>query len=109
MVLKLLPVVLSYLILGAHFLRGGDLILVAVSLTLPFLLFIPRTWVARLLQLGLLLGALEWVWTLVKIAQARQMMGGPWVRMAIILSAVAAFTLLSALVFRLKAVRERYS
>jgi hypothetical protein len=109
MALKLLPVLLSYLVLGAHFLREGNQILVAVSLVLPFLLFIPRTWSARLLQLGLILGAAEWVWTLVSIARARHMMGGPWSRMAIILGVVAAFTLLSTLVFRLKAARERYS
>ena len=60
-------------------------------------------------MVGLVLGAAEWVWTLVKIAQVRQMMGGPWLRMALILGGVAAFTLLSTLVFRLKAVRERYS
>ena len=65
-----------------------------MSLAFPFLLFVPRTWSARLLQLGLVLGAGEWVWTLASVAQVRQMMGGPWIRMAVILGVVAAFTLL---------------
>lgn len=107
--IRILPVLLSYVLLAAHFLRTGNLIMVAVSLGLPFLLFVPRAWSARLLQLGLVLGAAQWVWTLVTLAQARRLAGGPWIRMAVILGAVAAVTLLSALVFRAKALRDRYS
>ena len=45
--LLLLPAGLSALVLGAHFLRRGDLALVAVSLTLFGLLFVRRQWAAR--------------------------------------------------------------
>jgi hypothetical protein len=106
--LRLAPVLLSYLILAAHFFRGGNLLPVAVCLFLPLALTVPRRWAALLVQGGLLLGAVEWIRTLVAIASRREAVGEPWVRMAVILGAVAVVTLLSILVFRGRAVREHY-
>jgi len=107
--LKLLPVFISFLLLSAHFFRAGETVLAL----LPIVLFIPlmfrQTWVPRLIQLALLLGAIEWVYTLVSVAQIRIQFGMPWVRMVIILGAVALVTALSGLVFRSKALRRRYS
>ena len=40
----LLPAGLSALVLGAHFLRRGDWLLVAASLALLALLFVRRPW-----------------------------------------------------------------
>jgi hypothetical protein len=106
--LRLAPVILCYLLLAAHFFRGGNLLAVAVCLFLPLALTVPRRWAARLVQAGLLLGAVEWIRTLVAIASRRETLGEPWVRMAVILGAVAAATLVSILVFRGRAVREHY-
>lgn len=106
---RLLPVFLSFLLLAAHFFRAGQTVLAVV----PLLLFIPlalrKTWVPWLIQLTLLLGAIEWVRTLYVVAQLRIEYGQPWQRMAIILGAVALFTALSCLVFRSKGLRNRYS
>ena len=107
--LLLVPVLFCYLLLAAHFFRGGNLLLVAVCLFLPLVLTVPRRWAARLAQIGLLLGAVAWIRTLVGIASRRQAVGEPWVRMAVILGAVAAVTLLATLVFRQRALREHYS
>ena len=60
------------------------------------------------IQVVLLLGAVEWVATLYSVAQFRIASGLPWARMAIILGSVALFTTLSSLVFRSKALKERY-
>lgn len=109
MFLKLLPVFLSYLLIAAHLLRDGNLPMVAASLAFPFLLLVRRPWAARLVLIGLILAAMEWVWTANVIAQDRQALLEPWTRMAVILGSVAAFTLLSTLVFLLKSVRDRYS
>jgi len=46
---------------------------------------------------------------LYSVAQIRIGQDVPWMRMAIILGVVALFTLLSCLVFRSKALRERYT
>ncbi len=107
--LRLLPVLLSFLLIAAHFYRGGNLAMVLVGLVLPLLLLIPRRWVPPVVTVGLFLAALEWLHTLSAIAGLRMQMGLPWVRMAVILGAVALFTALSALVFRSRSLRNRYA
>ena len=106
--LRLLPVILSFLVLGAHYLRSGPFILVLILLGLPFVLFVKKEWAARLIQVVLILGALEWIRTLVALIQERLVFGEPWTRMAIILGTVALFTGASALVFRANILKERY-
>jgi len=106
--LRLLPAILSCVLLAAHFSRNDILSLALVSLVLPFLLLVRRPWVPRLFQVVLVLGALEWVRRLVALALERQAIGGEWVRMAVILGVVAALTASSALVFRSGALKERY-
>jgi len=99
-VLRLLPVILSFLLLAAHFYRMGLLSFAVLCVALPFLLFLRQAWVPRLLQVLLLLGALEWLRALYGFAAMRIAFGEPWLRLAIILGAVALFTGLSGLVFR---------
>ena len=107
--LRLTPVFISFLLLAAHFLRAGQTVVVVVLLALLFLLLLKKYWVPWVIQLTLLLGALEWVRTLVSVAQVRIGAEMPWTRMAVILGAVALFTALSCLVFRNKVLRNRYS
>lgn len=106
---RLIPVLLSALLMAAHFSRADNLALVIFSLAAPILLLLRRRWVAMLAQLALMLAALEWLRTLLSIAVRRQQVGDPWLRMAVILGVVALFTALSALVFRSKSLKERYS
>jgi hypothetical protein len=70
-VLIYVPVVLSLVILGAHFMRYGNSIGVFGSLALIALLIVRRPWVARLMQVVLILSALEWVRTLYELVQVR--------------------------------------
>ena len=108
-VLRLTPVFLSALVLAAHFSRGDNLPMIVFSLIAPLLLLVRRPWVARAFQIALVLGALEWIRTVIAIGIARQALGEPWLRMAVILGAVALVTALSALVFQTKALKIRYS
>ena len=105
---RLLPVILSLLVLGAHFYRAGNLTLVAASLLVLLLLVIRRPWVRWIAQAALVLGAAEWVRSTLAFVGMRQAMDLPWTRLAVILGSVAAFTLLSALVFFIPALRRRY-
>ena len=105
---RLLPVILSSWLLGAHFLRGWNIPVVALLVLLPLLLFVRRPWVARVFQVVLLLGALEWIWTTIEFTRIRMAVGEPWVRMVVILGVVALFTAASALVFRTRGLRQRY-
>ena len=106
---RLLPVILSILLLAAHFFRAGDNLYVLVLLVSLLLLVIKKSWVPWLLQVVLVLGAVEWLRTLMFVAQMRIEFGMPWTRMAIIMGAVAMFTAFSSLVFRGKTLRKRYS
>lgn len=103
-----IPIVLSLIVLGAHFMRYDNAIGVVGAVVLIALLFVRQAWVARLLQTVLVLGALEWVLTLYRLVQVRTALDQPYGRMLVILGAVAAVTLCSALLFQSKELREVY-
>ena len=107
--LLLAPVVLSLIVLGAHFMRAGNLIMVIVVLVFLVLLGVRRRWVAQLVQVGLVLGAIEWVRTLVQLVAWRSEAGQPVMRMAVILGCVTLLTALSALTFRAARLRRWYN
>lgn len=105
---RLLPVVLSFLLLGAHFYRAGLPALTVLSAAMLFLLFLRRTWVPRLFQVLLALGAVEWLRTLYALAAMRIAWDEPWTRLAVILGTVAALTALSGLVFKSRKLKAFY-
>ncbi len=108
-ILLLMPVILSALLLGAHFLRTGSIITTALALLFPCLLFIRRAWAARLAQLFLLSGAVEWAITLLHLVAERRLEGQPWIRLAIILGIVLLFTGGSAFLFSFsRLLRKKY-
>ncbi len=64
--MKTLGVVLtvfSCLVLGAHFLRAGQVAVTVLCLALPLLLIARRRRVVRLVQAALVAGVGVWVWT----------------------------------------------
>ena len=107
-VLPYIPVVLSLVILGAHFMRYGNSVGVIGSLLLIALLIVRRPWVARLMQVVLILGALEWVRTLYDLVQVRTALGQPFGRMLVILGIIAAVSFCSALLFQSPALKKIY-
>jgi len=107
-IIRLLPVFLSALFLGAHYSRADNNGLAVLCLMLPFLLLIRRRWVVWITQVLLLMGSLVWFDTILGYVKMRQVSGGPWLRLAIILGSVALFTAASALVFYTKGLRRHY-
>ena len=103
-----IPIVLSLAVIGAHFMRYGHQPGVAVASLLIALLFVRRPWVARIVQVALVLAAIEWVRTLYLLAAMRAATGESATRMVIILASVATVTLLSALLFESKALKRIY-
>jgi len=84
-------------VLGAHASRNGwPLVVVGLFAATPLLLVARKLWAVRVVQAALVLGALEWVRTLLRLIDVRQAHGMPYVRMAWILGAVAAVCLLGA-------------
>jgi len=107
--LKLLPPILSLIILAAHFSRSDLSELMLMCIVMPFLLFIKNAWVVRLIQIILVLGAIEWIRALYNYTSERIAYGESWTRLAIIIGIVALFTALSALVFRFGSLKSRYN
>ena len=106
--LRLLPVILAFGLLAAHFSRANMPPAVVVSLIIPFMLLIRKPWIARSIQILLLLGALEWIRSMFGYISVRKEIGEDWGRLAIILLTVALLTACSGLVFRGKSLKKRY-
>ena len=85
----LLPVVLSALALGAHFLRAAMPGLALLCVASPLLLLLRRRWVAVVLQLFLLAGIVIWLQTAHQLVLLRLQQGLPWLRVALILGGAA--------------------
>lgn len=105
---RLVPVILSCILVAAHFSRAGLTVFALALLALPLLLMIHRPWSARTVQLALVLAGFEWLRTMWAIASRRIEAGQPWLRMAVILGFVTAFTWASAFVFRSPAMRRTW-
>ena len=106
--LLLTPIVLSLVVLAAHFLRGGSIVLVVAILALVALLPLRRRWIARLVQAVLFLGAAEWARTTTLLAISRSEQGEPFLRMVVILGAVTIVTLASGLLFQSATLQKFY-
>ncbi len=107
--IRLLPILLSSLLLAAHFFRSGPNLLVLFSIVFPALLWIRKRWAVRVVQGILVLGSIEWLRTLLVLASIRIAAGEPWGRLVLILGIVAALTLASSFVFLLPPLKKRYS
>ncbi|MCP3889857.1 MAG: hypothetical protein GY702_13430 [Desulfobulbaceae bacterium] len=107
--IRLLPVFFSFLLIAAHFQRAGFSSLAIICLLSPCLLYFTRPWAVRVVQLLLVLSAIEWLRTVVYLVQLRQEAGMPFTRLAIIIGGVALCTLASAFIFRLPSIKKRYS
>jgi hypothetical protein len=107
--LRLLPAALAALLLAAHFYRARQLVLLALAVALLALVFVARRPALRLVQLGLVAGAFEWLRSLLSFAELRAAHGAPWTRLAWILGGVAAFSGFAALLLegRIRALAKR--
>jgi hypothetical protein len=106
--LLLTPAGLSALVLGAHFLRRGQFVLVVAAPALVVLLFVRRAWAARVVQVALLAAALEWLRTLAVLLPARRAAGEPGLRLVVILGAVALVAVAGAVLFETPRLRDRF-
>ena len=101
-------VVLSLVVLGAHFMRYGNDVGMVLSVAPIAVLFVRQPWAARVVQVVLVFGAVEWTTTLVGLVQMRMAQGLPATRLAIILGTVIVVTLAAALLFETRAMKRVY-
>ena len=102
------PIVLSLVVLGAHFMRYGNSLGVIAAAFLVAVLFVRRPWAARLVQVALVLGTIEWLRTLYDMVQLRIAFGESYTRLVLILGAVIAVALVAALLFQGKELKTIY-
>ena len=107
-IVRIALIAVAALLAGAHFLRAGNLPMVALCLVAPLLFLYRKPWSLILLQVMAYAAAANWVFTAVRIVQLRQVSGEPWTAAAIILSAVAVFTILSGLLLNSRSIKQQY-
>jgi NAD-dependent dihydropyrimidine dehydrogenase PreA subunit len=107
MIPRIVLVILSIILLGAHFSRHNEPALIWIWLLLPALLLFRKKWISNIIQFALLLGASEWIRTLIQLVQIRQAAGQPWIRLILILGSVALFTFIALLLFRHQKLQDR--
>jgi hypothetical protein len=98
----------SALLLGAHFLRAANLVMVALCLAAPLLFLWRQRWSLILLQVLAYGAAATWIAVAAQLVQLRQQSGQSWTGAAVILGTVALLTLLAGLLLNSSAMRERY-
>jgi len=108
MIIRLVPLIIAFLLLGAHFLRSDHMILAVVSLLAPLLLLIKKRWILLFLKWLAYSGAIVWIQTAFSLVHQRRMAGVPWVRMLLILSGVSALTLFAGYLLNSDIVKQRY-
>ena len=100
--------VIAALLLGAHFLRAGNFLLVALCLATPLLFLYKKRRSLILLQFAAYCATASWLWTAFRLVEFRRQMGRPWTAAAVILGAVALLTLVAGLLMNSRCMRERY-
>ena len=96
------------LLFGAHFLREGNTVAVALCLGAPLLFLYRRRWVLIPLQVMAYGASVTWMITLQHIIEQRELAGRTWTAAALILGTVALLTFLAGLLLNSRVFRERY-
>jgi hypothetical protein len=105
---RLVPAILSALILGAHLMRAGWGVFAWMVAALPLLLLSGKRWAVVGLQVALAAGALEWLRTLDQLVVVRRAHGQSFGRLVAILISVATLSALSVYLLEIwRRTRER--
>lgn len=105
----LAPVILSFIVTGAHFLRSGNILTTVILLGIPFLLMIQKRISIRLVQLFLFFSTVTWLFTTLRLINDRISTGSDWIRMSLILGTVAVIPALAILLLNKKSILDKYS
>ena len=106
--IRLTPVFISFLLMAAHLLRMGQLVLAILILLIPLILLIKNKISLYVVQGFLLLSSLEWIRKTVSLIQMRVESEAPWRKMAIILGGVSLFTFVSFLILFTKKIKTKF-
>ena len=107
--LLVLPAILSFLVLAAHFLREWNFVLVGLSLLMPLLLLIKTRYTLRAMQLLMMLAAAEWGFTAMGVVRERIALHEPFLRAGAIFAGVGGFCVLAAALSQTRRLKRCYS
>ena len=96
------------LLLSAHFSRANNNVLAIITLLVPFLLFVKKSWVIQVLQGIGYLASVAWLFSAYQYIQQRIANGDDWVRLAIIIFTVAVYSAWSSYFLGSQPVKETY-
>jgi len=108
MTLRVVLFVVAALLLGAHFYRAGNFLLVALCLAAPLLFFHRQRWSLVLPQVMAYGAAAVWLEVAIRLVAVRRQIGQPWTLAAVILGAVALFTLVAGLLLNSRTIEHRF-
>lgn len=106
--LRVIPTIISALLLGAHLFRIGDYGLTVTVLAAPFLLLYRRLFILRIVQVLLIIGAVAWIEITFDFLNIQKAIGEPYIRLELILGGVTLFTAISSLLLENKKILNRY-
>lgn len=109
MTLRISLFVVAAFLMGAHFFRVNNFLLVGLCLATPLLFLYRKRWSLILLQFSAYAAAAAWLGVALGLVELRQQMGRPWTAAAVILGTVALFTLVAGLLMNSRCMRERYA
>jgi hypothetical protein len=95
-------------VLGAHYLRDGHVVLMALCVGAPLLFLRRKFWSLILLQFLAYAAAGVWIDVAMRLVQARQQAGEAWLRAALILGSVAALAALTGALLNSSAITRHY-
>ena len=101
--------VAAAILLGAHFLREGNIALVALCLATPLLFFWRSRWSLYALQLLAYVACAVWIGVAVEIVQMRMQLDQRWTAAAVILGSVTLYTLIAGLLLNSRVMRSHYA
>jgi peptidoglycan/LPS O-acetylase OafA/YrhL len=106
--LPILSALAAIALLAAHGYRSAGPWAAAACVLAGGLAFVRRPWARRALQALLALGFVEWLRAAAALVAVRQSFGQPWARLALILAAVALFTLAAAILLESARSKARF-
>lgn len=108
MTLRITLYVIAAWLMGAHFLRVDNWLLLGLCVATPLLFLYKSRWSLIVLQGAAYLASATWLATALELLQLRQQVDRPWALGFIILTSVALFTLLAGALLNARCMRERY-
>lgn len=108
MILRLIPLIISWLILAAHFLRYGNMYFALFCIAVPLLLLIPKRIILHTVQWFTFAGVFLWIKIGIDLVKSPVAFDGDYYRLAMIMIFVALFTFSSGLLLYHESFRRVY-